>query len=372
MSLMKPGRSAITIFLSGLLCAAALAEQPRQVIKRSPIQEGLLWLARHQGESGMWNGAEWQQSCQGSPCAGIGSWKDNDFANTGTALLAFLGAGNSHRFGAFKKNVANVLKGLHETQNPDGSFGRKEESFKWKFGNFLTGAAIIESYGMSGKSKLLKPMAENAVNYALSVRNEDGGWSSTSDKESDVMGTCLAGFVLYSGKICGIPVPESVFEKVIGWVDEQTDLNSGKVRFSKNKAEGTYDSTGKPRNRVPLETAAGMLAKYFAGEKADSPAMLKSAKILAAHAPVLGRDRAMPDAMYCFLGAQAAWQVGGEVWETWSKALTETIIPLQIKSEDCTNGSFEPKDRFGKLGGRPLTTALYVLTLECARRYKRK
>ena len=78
------------------------------------VREGLLWLKRNQHKDGSWS--------LSGPYDDGAPYNDNKVAATAMALLAFQGAGHTHREGEFKDVVARGWATLLKMQNADGFF----------------------------------------------------------------------------------------------------------------------------------------------------------------------------------------------------------------------------------------------------------
>ena len=81
------------------------------------VQSGLAWLARNQTRDGSW-------SLMGPYSGGVREMDENKAAATAMALLAFQGAGNTHKTGKWRANVSRGWEWLSEHQLPSGSFFR--------------------------------------------------------------------------------------------------------------------------------------------------------------------------------------------------------------------------------------------------------
>ncbi|MHC4780840.1 MAG: hypothetical protein ACYTFG_19895, partial [Planctomycetota bacterium] len=73
---------------------------------------GLIWLKNHQNPDGMWSCNKFMMNCKKGTCNGAGASSDYDTGVTGMALLAFLGAGHTHKRGKFKHVVKKAVRAL--------------------------------------------------------------------------------------------------------------------------------------------------------------------------------------------------------------------------------------------------------------------
>jgi hypothetical protein len=103
-----------------------------------------------------------------------------------------------------------------------------------------------------------------------------------------------------------------------------------------------------------------------------NPLMVRQAEILAAKPPQWRKDPkgSWVDHYYWYFGTYAMYQVGGQSWAQWSKAIQDAVIPTQ-RADGNFKGSWDSDDAWGKDGGRVYSTAILVLTLESYYRYAR-
>jgi hypothetical protein len=119
-------------------------------------------------------------------------------------------------------------------------------------------------------------------------------------------------------------------------------------------------------------TGVGMLARQFLLNEPDAPLIGAAAQYLARRAqqqwgnvaaPTVNRDYYL---WYnCTLGM---YQAGGKPWEQWNPIIRDTLVKLQ-QHDGCWRGSWDPDSGRGSKGGRILSTALAILTLETYYRY---
>ena len=88
--------------------------------------------------------------------------------------------------------------------------------------------------------------------------------------------------------------------------------------------------------------------------------------------PTWNTDDGSIDMYYWYYGSLALFQVGGESWRKWNKAM----VPAIVKSQHPLNsgrrtGSWDPVGPWGHDGGRVYSTAVQVMCLEVYYRYGR-
>ncbi len=97
-------------------------------------------------------------------------------AVTGLALLAFLGAGNTHLQGDYAKNVQRGLEFLISMQGNDGNLAGQAETFAFMYSHGMATLAMSEAYAMTGDRRL-EPTVQKAIDYTLRAQiRSTGGW----------------------------------------------------------------------------------------------------------------------------------------------------------------------------------------------------
>ncbi len=79
------------------------------------------------------------------------------------------------------------------------------------------------------------------------------------------------------------------------------------------------------------------------------------------------------DMIYWYFATLAMFQVGGEPWGVWARAMKTAMRETQRRdTEVCRyKGSWDPVGPWGADGGRVYSTALMVLCMEVFYRYDR-
>ena len=117
-----------------------------------------------------------------------GSWSALDESPAATplictslALLGFIGAGETHRYGQHKKRVRGALRWLLGQQRADGGFGGRDEPDPLR-ADILATAAINELQWIA-KSRMLEEPARRGLNWVLDQQAADGRWPGFADAE---------------------------------------------------------------------------------------------------------------------------------------------------------------------------------------------
>ncbi|MCX7703524.1 MAG: hypothetical protein N2234_05430, partial [Planctomycetota bacterium] len=148
----------------------------------SAVMAALLWLWRHQNrkndpDAGGWDMDGYMRWCkQGDTCKNdAGASPYFDVAVSGFAVLAFLGHGNTHRIGKFRKTVQMGLEYLLKKQDSDGWLGRTSETHEWIYNHAIATMAICEAYAMKQDVWLREP-CERALDCIIRAQNPGAGW----------------------------------------------------------------------------------------------------------------------------------------------------------------------------------------------------
>lgn len=329
-----------------------------------PIRFALIWLAHAQLHSrswqddGCWDAERW------------GGAKPYRVGSTGLTLLAFLGAGYTHKKGDFKTTVYKGVRWLRLNQKDDGSFG-------WTtfYEQGIATMAVCEAYALTGDPDM-RHVAQRAVNYIVRLQPEHGGFryqGAVAEGKGDMSVTGWQIMALKSAIAAGLRVPQAAVDR--------------SHRFLANSARRYGASAylvGKEGAGSLAMTSVGMLCRVFLDDRRYDGEILQSGKYL------INREtrnlRAVPggatkelvrDLYYTYYSSLAMFQMGGEFWRLWRAMFLERIVSEQIRQRSDSRGRFvqgswEPtRHRWGKAGGRVYTTAMAAMTLEVPFRYLR-
>ena len=118
-------------------------------------------------------------------------------------------------------------------------------------------------------------------------------------------------------------------------------------------------------------TGVGLLTRTFLGQTPDEfPVMKTHGDLMLRSLPEWDVKGKTIDMYYWYYATYAMYQLGGEHWRKWKKAMQTAILPNQRKDGDY-DGSWDPVGPWGYQGGRVYSTATMVLTLEVFYRYSR-
>ena len=356
------------------------------------VDHALRWLAAHQSPDGSWEAAGWQRWADGKPAANVdltGQGKAQyDVGVTGLALLAFLGAGHTHRSDdAFGPVVARGLRSLKNVQDAEGCFGARASSH-YVYDHAIASLAMVEAYGMTYASTLKGP-AQKGLEFLALARNPYGAWRygiKPGDNDTSVTGWTMmalksARLVNASdaarGRSPSFAIDEDAFDGIRSWIDRMTDPDSGRVGYQQ-RGSGPARTPERvdafPAERSESMTAVGVLARVFLGENpATSKPIASGVRLCRARLPTWNTSDGSLDMYYWYYATLAMFQVGGDAWHAWDGAMKSAMVDTQRTDGDYAayKGSWDPLDVWGADGGRVYSTAVLALCLEVYYRYDR-
>ncbi|WP_439624715.1 prenyltransferase/squalene oxidase repeat-containing protein [Gemmata sp.] len=320
------------------------------------VEMGLVWLAKQQKQDGGWE-------------FDAGS-KDERVAATGLALLAFLGAGETHTDKCkYQKTVAAGVAFLVKAAPGGGGIGKPLSKNAYAHG--IGTLALVEAYLMTRDKALLAP-AQGALNHVIAGQAANGSWGYTPGAAGDTSITGWQVQALHAARLSrDFVVPAATVKKTAEFLDA---VGAGKLkaRYGYSESAGAAPGTSL--------TAIGLLCRHrFDGWAADHDGMAEGVKGLMKKAPV--KTAAVPDTYFYYYATQVVRTAGGDEWATWNEGpkgadggrkggMRDWLVLLQLKKDGPNQGSFDPDPgHIGRSCGRLGTTALAVLTLEVYYRY---
>jgi hypothetical protein len=339
------------------------------------VEAGLEWLKNHQSPEGHWDCDNFMANGdpkKGPLCDGRGQ-PQYDVGVSGLALLAFLGAGHTHREGAYKETVRKGLRWMVQQQDADGCFGPRTHHFTYNHG--IAALAMAEAYGMT-QTGIWKVPAQKGIDFVIAAQNPYKAWRyDVRPGENDVSVTGWMGMALKSAKLAGnLVVPDDPLKHAHDFIKEMTNDEDGRTGYTK-KGERPVRPEGK-ETKFPAEeseslTAVGMLIRIFNEENPKDSAMLKAgAELLSKRLPIWDDKTGKIDMYYWYYGTLSMFQMGGDAWEQWNRKMLDAIIKTQ-RNDGNFKGSWDPIDPWGEDGGRVYSTAVMTMCLEVYYRYDR-
>ena len=320
---------------------------------------GLAWLARQQKMNGSWVYEAGE--------------KAEVTAATGMALLAFLGAGQTHLPNSkYSKTVRAGLNWMLTDLNEKNLDAEMIKAGKFmSTGNLYAQAigtiALCEAYGMTKDKQLLAP-AQAAINYIQRGQGLNGSWGYQPNTNGD---TSIVGWQIQALRAAilskDIIVADTGIKRAIRFLD------TAGAGFRKS-AYGYLDNAGAaPGTSL---TAVGLLSRYYIdGWGPDNAGMAEGVAGLMKRAPGPGAKPPL-DMYFYYYATQVVHFFEGDEWKTWNEGpkqpdgsrkggMRNWLIELQFKKDGKDLGSWDPDAGFiGRDCGRLGTTAMCILTLE--------
>ena len=338
----------------------------------SAVRAALEWLYRHQHSDGSWKGSGFRNQCKGGQCGGPGD-NDQSIGLTGLAVLAFTGAGHSHRYSdvpKFKDCLQKASKYLMSIQTQGGGprgmgrFGNKD-GHKSMYLHSIATMALGELLILSGDVLTLKRPVRAGVEYILRSRNPGKAWRygyRDGDNDTSVTGWMI--LALKTGKISRLGIEkgryEEAFRDSIAYFRSLTD----------NYGITGYHQPGKEHQNVPCMTSVGVLCRLLAGEKRTAGSIRLGVEKILKQPPVWKKKNPQSPFYYWYYASYALFQYGGAPWRSWNPDMQTALLESQ-KNGGCKDGSWDPIVSYSKRGGRVYTTALGAMTLEVYYRFRR-
>ena len=322
------------------------------------VENGLRWLALHQARDGYWDADAFEAGQVRTDSEGVdrlNAGKHADSGVTGLAVLAFLGAGYTHRDGQYADNVERALGWLVRNQRSDGFLAAGATHYEQMYCHGIATYALAEAYGMENDSRLRDPL-KRAVAYIVSQQNtRDGGWRYVKGQSSDMSMFGWQLMALMRADLAGQErnAPE------IAIPDASRQLM---IQFLKDRSLGTRRGLAGYRENeppTPSMTAEAFFCKQMLGIARTNPSSLEAVEYLLQHAPRLADF----NLYYWYYATMAMRHHGGEPWEKWNAAIQDVLVAEQ-KSTGDEAGSWDPRGPWGPYGGRVYSTALATMCLE--------
>jgi hypothetical protein len=321
------------------------------------VAGGLNWLARHQAPAGNWS-LQHTKHCKGGSCSGPGDIA-HDAGATAMALLAFQGAGETHKGnGPYRSRIQKGISWLIQHQDKrtgDLSAGTSQPMYS----HGLATIALCEAYAMT-RDKSVGEAANKAVRFIERAQNEaTGGWRYVPGQDGDTSVLGWQVMALKSGQMAGIGVSSMAFEGARRWL----------ASVAEGKDRGLYKYQPYDQHGVTSSmTAVGMLCQQYIGIARNDASMLEGKQHLLANLPDANLNR---DIYYWYYATLVMHNFMGPEWDRWNRQMRRTLIDTQCKG-GCAEGSWDPShptpDRWDR-AGRVYMTAFSTLTLEVYYRY---
>ena len=290
----------------------------------------------------------------------------SDTAATGLALLAYLGAGYTHRSERYRTVVDRGLTWLIDRQRPDGDLFTGGNRFTRLYSHGIGAIALCEAYGMTRDLRLREP-ASRAIRFVVDAQSPElGGWHYVPREESDTSVTGWQLMAMASARMSGLDVPEASLAKVDQWLDLAGSPDGARYAYNPHAAGTPQQVAGRWPN-LPM-TAEGLLMRMYQGWPSSNPSLRTGADYLLANLPEQGTaEQPRRDAYYWYYATQVMFHMEGTYWNAWNERLRPMLERTQVRGGPWA-GSWHPTepvpDRWGAAAGRLYVTAMHLLVLE--------
>jgi hypothetical protein len=357
------------------------------------VENALAWLARAQSPDGSWNAQQYGagSDLRGAAAQTEGQYRANaglraDTAMTGLALLAFLGAGHTHRDGAYAHTVRQGLQFLVAQQFPSGDLSGRSQvgqeptvRYARMYSHGMAGLAIAEAYAMTQDAELLRPLKAAAA-YSLQAMNpRTGGWryDFASDDPGDTSQFGWQSMFLNSASKSGaITIPGSSRLGLQRFLDSVSTGRHGGLAVYRNTSPGVRPLIAAA---TPAMTAEAMAMRYMLELPITANAAQEARDMILVHLP----GRSQENLYYWYYAALTMFQLRSQhslsqnpsipsashaAWDRWNDAMKQQLCGSQIV-QGSDAGSWHPTCTWGSYGGRVYSTAMACMCLEVYYRY---
>ena len=316
------------------------------------IEAALQWLVENQEENGSWDaslhraGIDRQVDGQQRSSTGVNA----DTGITGLALLALLGDGNTHLVGSRREAVQHGLEYLLGQQTANGSLAGNATMFARMYCHAMATVAVCEAYAMTSDERLQR-CAQRAIEYTIGCQDTlTGGWRYQRSDPGDMSQFGWQVLALQSAQQAGISTPAETQRLMLKFLQS---CNTGVKRGLASYRPG-FGATA-------AMTAESLACRVWLGSQNKPEQLAEGSQYLLQRLPSIEQ----PDFYYWYYGSLSLRFVGGEPWERWTVALTQTLPKMQR-----SDGSWAAVTKWAGYGGTVYSTAMGALCLESFYRYK--
>ena len=315
------------------------------------VASALRYLAQTQQPNGSWNpqttGAGVERAPLGVNRHGAGGRSET--AITGLALLAMIGAGNTHQQGQYAENVYRGLAFLINSQsraphNIGSLAGSRTSVYSATYSHGIAALAMCEAAAITQDASALVS-AQRAMAYTRQIQiPTTGGWRYTRhDRDGDLSQLGWQAMVLDAGHRAKIPV-------------NQQTVN-GIQRFLKSVRAGRGGLASYRPREAPTRTmtAEALATRLLIGETIPPHEIAEAERFLMQQPPGIGVD----NYYYWYYATLALHQLQDDAWAQWNVALKQRLLATQRP-----DGRWSSNTVWGGYGGEIYTTSMAALCLE--------
>ena len=295
---------------AGLLACAAQAQMVSDVLApyadrvESAINRGLAYLASIQSPEGYFDGAYGRAP-----------------AVVAFAGMAFLAQGHTPGRGPYGENLNRCIDYILSQQRDNGYLVAREGADRGMYSHNSAALFLCEVSGMvdAARQARLDAAISKALKLTLAAQNiakpagHAGGWRyDPGSGDSDMSLTGWGLMALRSARLNGARIPDDNIERAIKYV---LGMQSG---------TGSFGYQG-PADNINL-TGAGVLCLELCGYHGTEQ-MQRAADFIAKNFPGIAGSSFESYALY--YNSQAAFQIGGTLWQEFAGWMYQRYLPLQ-------------------------------------------
>ena len=319
-------------------------------LTEASVARGLRWLASVQNDDGSWSLNNYSR--------GDRTGNKGDSMGTALALLPFLGAGQTHEYGIYKKTVAGGLRWLMENQKDNGDLRGNTSSQAGMYAHGQATIVLCEALALSGDRQFFDPV-QRAIGFIEKAQHRGGGWRYRPGQAGDTSVFGWQMMALQSARAANmdVAIDNATFVRADNFLDSVTS----QPRKGDELLTGAAYGYQPRREATEIMTAEAILCRMYLGWRKDDPRMKSAVDwLVKEHLP----SRKDQNLYYWYYGTQVMHHYGGEPWEKWNQRVRTLLIESQT-GRGRYPGSWSPDEfEWGKKGGRIYTTAMAVCTLE--------
>jgi hypothetical protein len=310
------------------------------------VAMGLDWLDRHQRPDGSWSFDHTESPrCRGQ-CRNPGNITKTYNGATGLALLPFLGAGQTHKEGKYKKQVRAGLYYLVQNMKVSPQGGSLYESGGSMYSHGICAIALCEAYAMTHDKGLYAP-AQQALNFIAYAQDPvGGGWRYQPRQRGDTSVVGWQIMAMKSGHMAYLRIPPITVQRASRFLDS--------VQADGGAQYGYTD----PAVGRQATTAVGLLSRMYLGWKKDNPALQKGVQWISDHGP------SKTDMYYNYYATQVMRHWEGDLWDQWNRVMRDQLVNSQATKGHEAGSWFMPAGHVTDRGGRLYCTAMATMVLE--------
>lgn len=281
---------------------------------------------------------------------GVVAGTRSEMASTGLALLAMMGAGNTHRRGEYSDAVYQGLVHLLENQKRDGSLAGNATLYASNYSHGMAALAMAEAAAITGDRSAVEG-TRRALSFTHSIQHPvTGGFRYTPGDPGDLSQLGWQVMVLDGGERAGLTQVRPMIQL------SKRFLRS--VRSGRTGGLASYRPNERPTRTM---TAEALATRLLLGESVPKEEIFEAEQSLLQQPPGTGQD----NYYYWYYATLALHQLQDAAWKRWNAALKTRLLSTQR-----ADGSWPTDSVWGGYGGSIYTTSMATLCLETYYRHE--